>query len=189
MTIMTNDEKKAYIDGFEMCAECIESYMTSAGRKQLQRWLGLVRNALKIEDIEPQTGWRIAHGMEITTEEAKRNLKHAIRWNDMPKKEALEVAVKALDREPCEDAIEFSEKDAIKMLKSKMDGHTDTSYEWAETVRMAIKALEQESVLDEIRAEIKRLPYQHIFGNVGNYSLLDTVVEIIDKYRKGGTGN
>lgn len=42
-----------------------------------------------------------------------------------------------------EDAIEFSEKDAIKMLKSKMNGHTDTSYEWAETVRMAIKALEQ----------------------------------------------
>ena len=35
-----------------------------------------------------------------------------------------------------------SEK-AINMLKSKMDGHTDTSYEWAETVRMAIKALEQ----------------------------------------------
>lgn len=35
--------------------------------------------------------------------------------------------------------------EAIKMLKSKMDGHTDTSYEWAETVRLAIKALEQES--------------------------------------------
>ena len=34
-------------------------------------------------------------------------------------------------------------EEAIKMLKSKMDGHTDTSYEWAETVRMAIKALEQ----------------------------------------------
>ena len=33
---------------------------------------------------------------------------------------------------------------AIKMLKSKMDGHTDTSYEWAETVRLAIKALEQQ---------------------------------------------
>lgn len=86
-------------------------------------------------------------------------------------------------RPESEDAIEFSEKDAIKMLKSKMDGHTDTSYEWAETARMAIKALEQESVLDKIRAEIKQLPYQRIFGNVSNYSLLDTVVEIIDKYR------
>lgn len=38
----------------------------------------------------------------------------------------------------------MTNEEAIKMLKSKMDGHTDTSYEWAETVRMAIKALEQE---------------------------------------------
>lgn len=37
----------------------------------------------------------------------------------------------------------MTNEEAIKMLKSKMDGHTDTSYEWAETVRMAIKALEQ----------------------------------------------
>lgn len=38
----------------------------------------------------------------------------------------------------------MTREEAINMLKSKMDGHTDTSYEWAETVRMAIKALEQE---------------------------------------------
>ena len=35
----------------------------------------------------------------------------------------------------------MTREQAIKMLKSKMDGHTDTSYEWAEAVRMAIKAL------------------------------------------------
>lgn len=39
----------------------------------------------------------------------------------------------------------MTREEAIEMLKSKMDGHTDTSYEWAETVRMAIKALEQET--------------------------------------------
>lgn len=33
-------------------------------------------------------------------------------------------------------------EEAIEMLKSKMDGHTDTSYEWTETIRMAINALE-----------------------------------------------
>lgn len=38
----------------------------------------------------------------------------------------------------------MTREEAIKILKSKMDGHTDTSYDWAETVRMAIKALEQE---------------------------------------------
>lgn len=38
----------------------------------------------------------------------------------------------------------MTREEAIKMLKSKMDGNTDTSYEWAETVRMAIKGLEQQ---------------------------------------------
>ena len=32
-------------------------------------------------------------------------------------------------------------EEAIKILKSKMDGTVDTSYKWAETVRMAIEAL------------------------------------------------
>ena len=41
----------------------------------------------------------------MTREEAKGNLIHAIRWNDMPKKEALEMAIKALKQEPCEDCI------------------------------------------------------------------------------------
>lgn len=31
--------------------------------------------------------------------------------------------------------------EAIKILKSKMDGSIDTSYEWTETIRMAIEAL------------------------------------------------
>lgn len=37
----------------------------------------------------------------------------------------------------------MTNEEAIKILKSKMDGSVDTSYEWAETVRMAIKALKQ----------------------------------------------
>lgn len=35
----------------------------------------------------------------------------------------------------------MTRKEAIAILKSKMDGSVDTSYEWAETVRMAIEAL------------------------------------------------
>lgn len=35
----------------------------------------------------------------------------------------------------------MTKEEAIEMLKSKMDGNVDTSYEWAETVRMAIEAL------------------------------------------------
>lgn len=45
----------------------------------------------------------------------------------------------------------MTREDAIKILKSKMDGHTDTSYEWAETVRMAIVALEKENdIFDKV---------------------------------------
>lgn len=52
----------------------------------------------------------------------------------------------------------MTREEAIKMLKSKMDGHMDTSYEWAETVRMAIKALEQEPCEDAIsRADARHL--------------------------------
>lgn len=32
-------------------------------------------------------------------------------------------------------------EEAINILKSKMDGSVDTSYEWTEAIRMAIKAL------------------------------------------------
>lgn len=35
----------------------------------------------------------------------------------------------------------ITREEAIAMLKSKMDGSVDTSYEWVETVRMAIEAL------------------------------------------------
>ena len=37
----------------------------------------------------------------------------------------------------------MTREETIAMLKSKMDGSVDTSYEWAETVRMAIEALSQ----------------------------------------------
>ena len=51
----------------------------------------------------------------------------------------------------------MTREEAIKMLKSKLDGNTDTSYEWAETVRMAIQALDQQPCEDCIsREDLKR---------------------------------
>ena len=41
----------------------------------------------------------------MTREEAIGNIRHAIRWNDMSEKEALDMAIKALEQEPCEDCI------------------------------------------------------------------------------------
>lgn len=49
---------------------------------------------------------------------------------------------------------ELTKEEAIKMLKSKMDGNTDTSYEWAETVRMAINALDSyDKIIEQIKDE------------------------------------
>lgn len=53
MMLRTKSEQKAYLDGFEMCAECIEKYLTTEGKQKLECLLTAVRNAVDIEDIEP----------------------------------------------------------------------------------------------------------------------------------------
>lgn len=50
----TKDEQKAYLDGFEMCADCIEKYLTDEGKQKLECLLMSVRNAIAIEDTELQ---------------------------------------------------------------------------------------------------------------------------------------
>jgi hypothetical protein len=56
MTPRPKGEQKAYLDGFEMCAKCIEKYLSDKGKKILECQLIAVRNAVEIEDIEPQEG-------------------------------------------------------------------------------------------------------------------------------------
>jgi hypothetical protein len=51
-----------------------------------------------------------------------------------------------------------------------------------EAFNMAIKALEQEDILDKIRAEIVSLTYY--WCEVNPKSVKEDVLEIIDKYRK-----
>ena len=53
MTLRTKGEQKAYLDGFEVCAECIEKHLTTEGKQKLKCLLMAVRNAVEIEDIEP----------------------------------------------------------------------------------------------------------------------------------------
>ena len=50
MTIRTKGEQKAYLDGYEMCAECVEKYLSDEGKKILECLLNVVRNAIEIED-------------------------------------------------------------------------------------------------------------------------------------------
>ena len=56
MTLRTKSEQKAYLDGFEMCAECVEKYLSNKGKKVLECLLISVRNAVEIEDISEQEG-------------------------------------------------------------------------------------------------------------------------------------
>ena len=54
MRLRTPDEQRAYLDGFERCAECIKKYLSDKGKKILECQLTAVRNAVESEDIEPQ---------------------------------------------------------------------------------------------------------------------------------------
>ena len=51
MMLRTKGEQKAYLDGYEMCAECIEKYLSDEGKKRLECLLAAVRNAVEIEDV------------------------------------------------------------------------------------------------------------------------------------------
>lgn len=46
MMLRTKDEQKAYLEGFEMCADCIEKYLTNEGKQKLECLLMAVRNAV-----------------------------------------------------------------------------------------------------------------------------------------------
>lgn len=54
--LRTKGEQKAYLDGYEMCAEGIEKYLSDEGKQKLECLLSAVRNAVEIEDLEPQEG-------------------------------------------------------------------------------------------------------------------------------------
>ena len=52
--LRTKGEQRAYLDGYEMCAECVKKYLSDEGKQKLECLLIAVRNAVEIEDIEPQ---------------------------------------------------------------------------------------------------------------------------------------
>ena len=60
----------------------------------------------------------------MTDKEAKGNLMYALKWNDMPEKEALKIAIKKLDNEDVLDKIR-AEIDAIYKEDMECDGCSD----------------------------------------------------------------
>lgn len=48
----TKEEQKAYFDGYEMCAECIEEYLTDEGKEMLDCLLETVRSVFEEDESE-----------------------------------------------------------------------------------------------------------------------------------------
>lgn len=47
----TKSEQRAFLDGYEMCGKCIETYLSKDGKERLNSLLIAVRNAVDIEDL------------------------------------------------------------------------------------------------------------------------------------------
>ena len=69
----------------------------------------------------------------------------------------------------------MTNKEAIEILKNKMDGSIDTSYSWCETIRLAIQALEK---TDYLNCEIPLDEY----GLVNHYKSMDDQDKLIVAY-------
>lgn len=96
----------------------------------------------------------------------------------------------------------MTREEAIELLKSEKNrfSHKFQPYDieerekWQGAYDMAIKALEQESMLDEIRAEIERYQADCNLSCSDDANCrtcdritFDTIYRIIDKYREGQT--
>ena len=80
----------------------------------------------------------------MTNEEAKRNLVYAKRWNDRPAMEALDMAIKALEQQPCEDCISREAVlDGIERYidKAQSNASIDDFISFKELVVNRVKAL------------------------------------------------
>lgn len=127
MTPRSKGEQRAYLDGYEMCAECVEEYLSAEGKQKLECLLVAVRNAVEIEDIEP-TGKR---GGGMTREDAIDVIK-CLAWHRRPNEEDIEQAIKALKQEPCDDCIS---REAVRQLICKNNdkyGYSDRFHEFTE---------------------------------------------------------
>ena len=52
MTKRTKDQQKAFLDGYETCAECIEQYLSDEGKKVLESLIMGLRIVVETEDIK-----------------------------------------------------------------------------------------------------------------------------------------
>ena len=78
----------------------------------------------------------------------------------------------------------------INSLREAADfRHTIGDYMTAGLHREAADTIEAyQKAFEDIRAEIRAIPYQRLFGSVSCYSMLDVILEIIDKHDPSKAG-
>jgi hypothetical protein len=90
-------------------------------------------------------------------------------------KEACDMAIEALKQEPCEDEIILTKEEYGQLLSNEFDNGYAKGYR---------EALEQDSILDKIKAEIEALPKTYPFVNhIDMYVKVSDVTKIIEKYK------
>ena len=151
---------------------------------------------MKREEIEELKGLAASMGLYDDKNPCKRAvilgkaikvLEHEPR-EDATLKDIFCMGCEYKEQETCEDAIsrqaviEAIEDDNRNGLYSCFASDNDAQC-FKDVIRKLPPVNPQDPILDKIKAEIKQLPYQRIFGNVSSYSLLDAVIEIIDKYK------
>lgn len=126
----------------------------------------------------------------MTREEAIDIIK-CLAWHTRPNEEDIEQAIKALEQEPCENAIS---RQAVlnKILKfSVTDGRSVSVTGLRTEINDMPSVTPQEPILDKIRAEIKALSpeptaYDVVDGNPIKDAVWETladVLQIIDKHK------
>ena len=80
--------------------------------------------------------------------------------------DALNMAIKALEQEPRKDEVILTKKEYGELVSSEFDNGYTKGY---------TEALEQNDVLDKIRAEIKTMS--------GDVETLSDVLDVVDKYK------
>ena len=97
--------------------------------------------------------------------------------------EPIQMAIETLKQEPREDEVILTKKEYGELVSSEFDNGYTKGY---------TEALEQNDVLDKIKAEIEALDGRYVIGDYGIYGenipkyvrFLD-VLQIIDKYKAG----
>ena len=88
---------------------------------------------------------------------------------------------------------ELSVEDAIELLKEKrmeINYQVNGTTQFSEALDMAIKALEQQPIIDKIRVEIEALSNANpSYWHSGDMVDRDDVLEILDKYIEGSEEN